>query len=153
MPFPINSIHQKGSVLLEAMIAILIFSFGVLAVMGLQAASIVNLAEAKYRNEASFYANRLLGEMWVSDRQALVTNFSTNAPGYNAWYTSIKNTNSTTGLLGLPGADSIPPTVVIAPVTNGLGRPTSFDVTITVNWQAPNRPAHRHVVFASLTED
>lgn len=144
--------RQQGSVLLEVMIAILIFSFGVLAIMGLQAASMVNLAESKYRNEASFFANRLLADMWTSDRSTLNANFATGAPRYALWYTAMQNTNDSAGLLGLPGADSLPPTVTVVPVNNNL-RPTSYDVTITVNWQAPGQSAHRHVVFASLTDD
>jgi type IV pilus assembly protein PilV len=146
-------LQQQGSVLLEVMIAILIFSFGLLAIMGLQAASIVNLSEAKYRNEASFYANRLIGDMWTSDRRTLAANFATGTARYNAWYAGMQNTNAATGLLGLPGADVLPPTVAVATVLNGALEPTSFNVTVTVNWQAPGQTAHRHVAFASLTRD
>lgn len=149
-----NSLQQQGSVLLEVMISILIFSFGLLAILGLQAASLVNQSEAKYRNEASFYANRLLGDMWTSDRQTLAANFATGSPRYTAWYNTMTNTDAAVGLLGLPGANAIPPTVVITnATTNGKGVVTSFNVTVTVNWQAPNQPPHRHVAFASLTRD
>lgn len=56
---------QQGSMMLEALIALLIFSMGILAIVGLQAASIKNTADAQYRSEASFYANQILGRMWV----------------------------------------------------------------------------------------
>ena len=56
---------QQGTVLLEAMIAVVIFSMGILALVGLQAAMVKNTSEAKYRAEASFIAQQKLGEMWV----------------------------------------------------------------------------------------
>ena len=44
--------------LIEALIGILIFSIGILALIGMQAAAIRNTADARYRSEASFLANR-----------------------------------------------------------------------------------------------
>ena len=41
--------EQRGSILLEALIAILIFSMGILAMMGLQATAINTVAESKCR--------------------------------------------------------------------------------------------------------
>lgn len=55
---------QQGVVLLEAMIAILIFSMGVLAVVGLQAAMIKNTSDAKSRADASYIAQQRIGLMW-----------------------------------------------------------------------------------------
>lgn len=54
---------QKGAVLLEALIAILIFSFGILAISGLQGAMMKNTAEATYRAEASYVVQQQLGVM------------------------------------------------------------------------------------------
>ena len=57
--------QQQGVVILEAMIAILIFSMGILAVVGMQAAMIKNTSDAKYRSEASFIAQQTIGQMWA----------------------------------------------------------------------------------------
>ena len=54
--------------LLEAFIAILIFSMGILAIVGMQASAVKTSADAKYRSEASLLANELIGQMWVSNR-------------------------------------------------------------------------------------
>ena len=51
--------EQRGSILLEALIAILIFSMGILALMGMQATAINTVAESKYRSNAGFLANRI----------------------------------------------------------------------------------------------
>lgn len=55
---------QRGVVLIEAMIAILIFSMGVLAIVGLQATMIKNTADSKSRADASYIAQKRIGEMW-----------------------------------------------------------------------------------------
>lgn len=56
---------QSGVMMLEALIAILIFSLGILAIIGLQAASIRNSSEAKFRADASFLANQVISYMWA----------------------------------------------------------------------------------------
>ncbi len=58
--------RQDGIVLLEALAAILVFSFGILAFLWMQASATRQVADSKYRLEASFAANQLLGEMWVN---------------------------------------------------------------------------------------
>ena len=138
---------QKGVLLLEAMIAILLFSVGVLAVVGLQANAIKNVSQSKYRSDAAFLADQILGQMW-SDR----TNIATYAyPGGNssnvtAWATQVQTTlpNATT-----PNA----PTIVIAPQAY-VGPPsyTAYTVTITVKWKSPDEStAHQHVTTALIT--
>jgi type IV pilus assembly protein PilV len=54
---------QQGSVLLEALIAILIFSFGILAIAGLQGAMMKNTADAAFRAEAAYVVQQRLGSM------------------------------------------------------------------------------------------
>ncbi len=63
--FPtINRRHtQQGAVLLEALIAVLIFSFGILAISGLQGAMMKNTADATFRAEASYIVQQKIGEM------------------------------------------------------------------------------------------
>src|SRR5665647_1242043 len=75
---PVSSpASQQGVVLLESLIAILIFSMGVLAVVGLQAAMIKNTSDSKYRAEASFIAQQRLGMMWA-DSGNLIDYVETN---------------------------------------------------------------------------
>lgn len=70
---------QHGVVLLEAMIAILIFSMGVLAIVGLQAAMIKNTADSKFRADASYIAQQRIGLMWVDANN--LNNYLEPAPG------------------------------------------------------------------------
>jgi len=68
---------QEGVALLEAMIAILIFSIGILAIVGLQAVMIKNTAEAQYRSEAGYIAQARIGQMWA-DPDNVATYLETN---------------------------------------------------------------------------
>lgn len=136
--------------------AILIFSVGILGIVGLQARMIASAAEAKYRNEASFFVNRLLGEMWVADRSSdtVMATYATDGANYEAWYDSIKNADTEAGLLGLPGAAANPPEVAVTPVMNAVtDLPVSYDVAVTIFWQTPGQPVHKHVVAASISAD
>lgn len=107
---------QKGVVLLEALIAILIFSIGILAIVGLQAAMIKNTSENKYRSDASFIAQERIGRMWADPSN--IANY------YGA--------NSVADIL--PNGVS---TVTPEPTGRGL-------VTVTVTWQAPGGDPHQY---------
>ncbi|OIR04947.1 hypothetical protein GALL_130370 [mine drainage metagenome] len=63
-PQPIAK-SQQGVVLLESLIAVLIFSMGILALVGLQAAMVHNTTASTYRAEASYIAQQKLGELWA----------------------------------------------------------------------------------------
>ena len=56
---------QGGVVLLETLIAILIFTFGILGLVGLQGAMLKGTTNANYRVEASMIAQQVLGRMWA----------------------------------------------------------------------------------------
>lgn len=60
-----NKTTQSGSILLEGLISVLIFSIGILALVGLQAASMKNTTQAKFRVDASHVASQRIGQIWV----------------------------------------------------------------------------------------
>jgi type IV pilus assembly protein PilV len=55
---------QQGVVLLEALVAILLFSMGVLALVGLQTTMVKNTSDAQYRAVASYIAQQRIGMIW-----------------------------------------------------------------------------------------
>src|ERR1700752_1317847 len=63
--------QEAGVMLIEALIGILIFSIGILALLGMQGAAIKSTTDAKYRSEASYLASQILGQMWVDDKDQL----------------------------------------------------------------------------------
>ncbi|MGA7749294.1 MAG: type IV pilus modification protein PilV [Gallionella sp.] len=56
---------QRGVALLEALVSVLLFSMGVLALVGLQSAMIKNTSDADFRAEASYLAQQWIGRMWA----------------------------------------------------------------------------------------
>lgn len=56
---------QRGVILLEALVAVLVFSVGVIALLALQASSITMTRDAKLRADASLIANEIIGLMWA----------------------------------------------------------------------------------------
>ena len=152
---------QEGSVLLESLVAILVFSVGILSLVSMQAFAVASASEAKYRSEATMLANELIGRMWVSDRTqaTLQTAFSSpDGSAYKAWAwvgsadgDAGTKTNPTAGtvLQLLPGSASKLPTVAVAPDTSTT--PASSVVTITVYWKAPkDATEHKYVVKSQI---
>ena len=58
--------NQAGVILLETLISILIFSIGLLALVGVQAVMVSNTSDAKYRSEAAFIAQKRIAELWAN---------------------------------------------------------------------------------------
>lgn len=62
----LNCGRAAGFFLLEGLAAILVFSFGVMGILTLQANSIGTVRDAKFRSDAGLLANRIIGQMWVN---------------------------------------------------------------------------------------
>lgn len=61
----INKKSQAGVLLIEVMIAVLIFSFGLLGLVGLQVVSTQNSMNAEERTRATMLANDIVSVMWI----------------------------------------------------------------------------------------
>jgi len=62
----IKRTYQSGMMLLEALIGILIFSIGILALVAMQAAAVGSVADAQYRVEAVNLSNQVLAQIWTT---------------------------------------------------------------------------------------
>lgn len=101
---------QQGVVLLESLVAIVIFSMGILALIGLQAAMVSNTTASKFRADASYIAQQKLGQLWA-DPANVVAN-----------------------VLATPADDPVPT------LPNGkcnITIPSAGQVLIVVTWQNP----------------
>jgi type IV pilus assembly protein PilV len=130
--------RQTGSYLLEALIAILIFAFGVLGLIGLLGNSIRVTNDARFRTEAANLANGMIADMWTKTTTAnLATDFSSSGTLLPPWTTKV-------GSL-LPGG--IAPTV---DVSDGFSL-ESKTVTVTISWQLPGEVApHQYITTAQI---
>jgi type IV pilus assembly protein PilV len=114
--------------MLEALIAILIFSFGILGIVALQAQSIRHVNDAQYRGEAIFLANALIAQMWSSDTSTLAAEY--DSAGYTTFRDLVQRVPE-----GLPGA-AISGNAPVVTVTPGPSAGSS-NVVVTVFWQLP----------------
>jgi len=126
--------------LLEALVAILIFSLGVLSIIQLQAVSIKQASSAEYRSTAALLANDLISRMWASDKTAttLQTTFaSPSGTGYTQWLSSVQNS-------GLPNVTAK------LQFANGVTANVS-QATITITWKAPgDTDSHNYTAVAQF---
>jgi type IV pilus assembly protein PilV len=129
---------QQGVMLLEALIGILIFSIGILAMLGMQAIGMRATIDAKYRSEASYLTNQIVGTMWV-DRANIATYDTISGAGNNRradWIARVQTT-----LPGSSGANA--PSIAV------VGR----QVTVTVRWQRAGEPApSQHLAIAQIND-
>jgi type IV pilus assembly protein PilV len=151
---------QQGVMLLEALIGLLIFSLGVLALVAMQSVSISNVSNARYRVEAAFMAEEIMNRMWMDTGVQLSNVNNYRYPGGNNaylmnWVGRIQN--GSTDNPPLPGALTYPPTVVVTPSVilvppNGT-RQEVRQVTVTIRWKAPDAIApSNHVAIGWITE-
>jgi len=150
----LSATAQQGSSLLEALVAILIFSMGVLALISLQAVSIKNSIDAKYRADASYLANQIVAQMWV-DRSNIDSygHYQTGAicaPFTGSASANAKVSDATTGWVAqvvrlLPGAATDKTQIQVSTVG------TTKRVKVTVCWQGPQETsAHNFVLTAQI---
>ena len=76
--------QQRGATIFEILVSVLILSFGILALVGLQARSLSAASDAKYRIEATNYADQIVGQMWA-DRLNIANYPTFAAPEAAAW--------------------------------------------------------------------
>jgi type IV pilus assembly protein PilV len=136
---PIARRLERGASLIEGMVAILIFSIGILGLMALLGASIKNTTDAQYRSEASYLANSVIAKMRLHDAGTVTADFA--SPGgaqYLQWLADVAAANAT-----LPGMGANPPTIIF------VGR----QATVTVSWQArSDGGVRRHRVETQLDQ-
>ena len=141
---------QQGAFLLESLIGILIFSLGVLGIVGLQAQAIRFTNDSEYRAEAVYLANSLISQMWADDRATLKNNYDSvvGGPKYVLFKADVQN-----GMLGaifpsdpvvkVDTAD-LPPRVTI----------NSSVVQVQILWQLPgDSTVHNYITTGVIGQN
>lgn len=119
--------RQRGIALLESLIALLIFSMGILALAGLQGFMVKGASEAKNRSDASVVAQRRIAMMWA-DAKASPAALSEAYAEVNTVVPELPNGSRTTAFNTL----------------------VPDEVTVTVTWQAPGEPQHNFSTNANI---
>ncbi|MEY4752751.1 MAG: type pilus modification protein PilV [Pseudomonadota bacterium] len=124
---------QRGSSLIEVLVALLVASLGMLGVAAMHARALQLGTDAADRNRAALLASELASSMWLQ-RSTLVS-----AQELQAWKTRVANA----AVSGLPNATA----TVSDPDPDGM-------VTITIQWrsnrQAAGNGSHRYATQVVL---
>ena len=123
---------ERGFMLIEALVALLIFAFGVLGIVGLQASMTKAQTQSRFRADASLLAQQVIGAMW-SDTSNLTSYATASCAGYgrcNEWARRVST--------ALPnGAATVD--LSAAPV-----------VVISITWTPPNEQQHTYTTTSAI---
>lgn len=140
---PSTRAHQQGFALIEALIALLLFSLSVLGLVGLQASMARASASAKYRAEAAYLAADLMGRMWVDAAnldQYVGNSCDTHVP-CKQWKDKLAAT--------LPaGTYDLNVCIAVPACNNTLGR-----IDLTIHWTVPNEGDHSFTTTSSINRN
>lgn len=125
---------SRGFMLIEALVALLIFSFGVLGIVGLQASMTKAQTQSKFRADASLLAQQAIGALWA-DRTNLarydtITAACTGYARCVEWQARV--------------AAALPNGAAVVDLSR------SPEVLITINWTPPNEQTHTYTTLSAV---
>ncbi len=136
-----RQLRFRGSALVESLLALVVFSVGLIGLLVLLSAAMKESGNAALRSEASLLAADLVARMWNGDRspQALQARFGDPGQGeYRDWLQRVQSS--------LPG-------ITAAANQPQLDIADDRRITLTLRWQAPgDRLAHELVVHSVIAE-
>ncbi|HSV20711.1 MAG TPA: hypothetical protein VLR71_20025 [Casimicrobiaceae bacterium] len=142
---PQRAAAQRGSFLLEALIAVLIVALAILGLLGLMARGMQDVDESKQRGEAALLAASYIGNMWVDDRKiaSLQAKYKAGGAAYNDLAAMVAQK--------LPNGQLFNVDVAAGATAN------SADVEIEIRWTPPGLKVadtpqgwHRYQAFATI---
>ena len=151
---------QAGVMLLEALIGSVIFAIGVLALIRLQAEAVRQLTESKMRTDASYLADKVLGDLAGQDVQGGAVAASTAVTAYQGTYTATSTT--ATGAATVYGswqnamARTLPAATLIVTI-DSTADPLNVSnqiraATVTVRWTVSSGAPHSFSQIARLVD-
>ena len=164
-----NKRKQQGVMLIEALIAILIFSLGILGMVAMGSVAIAAQSDSQYRTEAANYANEIVSEMAIQ-AQVAAYNQASNSFAPDAALATFAHQPASGGYCSFAGTPSTNPMVIdwvnrisgavdtkrMLPGATNVSQQITIDqtpgsgfnrVTVTICWQPPSSAA---VAFAPM---
>ena len=133
---------QCGAFLLEALVALLIFSFGLMAMAGLQTRAARHFNEAQYRANAAELVRATIASMRASDPATLAARFDPSA-GTADWLALLDQAKRLPGVNDVQNVPAIQ--IIDGPTT------TSRQISLSVFWQSPgDLVVHRYAASAVI---
>ena len=148
---------QRGSVMLEALIAVMIFAIGILGTIGLQVKIMSLSTDARYRTDATFLANQIIAQIWVDSisspaGQLVNSSYACGQTNNTPCSLNAGNGNAYTQdwVTQAHGADGVLPpygNLTTCPSTIAM---SGNQVTVTLQWKMPQEAACH--AYKSMTE-
>lgn len=129
-----NTGRMRGVALIEAMVGIMIFAFGVLGLVGLQASMTKAQTGARFRADAANLSDELLGVMWSDAAVNLVSYATTGCASYNRckeWKAKVQS--------------QLPSATTAVTVNAATGQ-----VDIAISWTQPGEGQHQYQTSAMV---
>lgn len=132
---------QRGETLISALMSILIFSVGIMAMLGLMTAVMIETGNTQYRIKANEIASNTISMMWVGERSVAKLKEKYAKPegeGYKIFFSIVKSS--------LPGITTEKNKPSIDIDNKGL-------INISIKWQTPSDPqSHKITVSTFIAE-
>jgi type IV pilus assembly protein PilV len=134
--------YVGGFSLIEALVAITIFSFGILGLIGLESLALKSAGDAQFRAEAAYLANQIISQIWT-DRSNITSYKYNDTVAANCTFSGSAGNTATTNWMtdvsnALPSA--------LGSVSVGTGN----TVTVRICWNMPNSGQHVHTTVAQI---
>ena len=158
--------RERGVFLIEALIAILIFSLGILSLVAIQTAAMSAQNDAQYRVEAANFTDQIMSQIWLNVKRNSGT---IDTPSLEAFQHQATGAASSCAFSGATSSVDPAKTLVGAWATSithaGSGLPGSTDtmqqivvdsagynkVTVTVCWKSPlDAGPHSHTLVSFI---
>lgn len=158
-----KSAYQSGAALLESLLAVLIISIGILGVVGMQASSVQTTTDTRFRAEAIYQVDKLIGQMLINIDRSSSTAMQTSIDTFlhntadgpdNCTFDGAAASNATvtnwigniTGSSGLPGTTADHIQIKRDTTANAGNR-----LVVTVRWISPwETQCHQQVTVAYI---
>lgn len=130
--------QQRGGILIEVLISLVIFALGIVGLLGSMAVSSQYSSENRFRTEAMTMADELFGQMAVSKASTLNTDYGPDSTNFNDWVKKrVQTLPNGTAAIVFPGNEAI---------AGG-----TF-AQLTISWISPNaKPETPRGVYTTTT--
>lgn len=149
MPPSLPPRNAQGFVLIEALIAMLLFAFGILGLVGLQASLTRAASSAKYRADAAYLAQDLIGTLWA-DSANLGSYNAANCAAYTPCRRWVEKVAATLPSGALSNILICTDSDTTAACTDASGLQATGRVSLTISWAVPNEGSHSYSTSSSI---
>lgn len=136
MPYPSPGHRpQQGFVLIDVLMSILLFSIGILGLVGLQSALTRSQMDSKTRADASYLASELMGQIWSNtlSLSSYTTSGCAAMDRCKEWQDKV--------------ASSLPQGSGTVNTDSASG-----NVTITISWTTPSGETHQYITQTTINQ-